>query len=75
MTHSLTAAQEGRITLPSVKVTLEGKTYKTNPVDVNILKPGKTDKLDLSIELSESTCYVGQPIEVTISFYINPAIK
>jgi len=74
MSYLLTANQAGQIQLPSVKVTLAGKTYQTNPVQVNILKPGTTDQLDLEVTLSEQQCYVGQPVIMTIKFYISADI-
>ena len=70
MGYSLTALQAGEIELPPVTVTLEGTRYKTNPVRVNILEPGTTDKLDFDVELSEQKCYVGQPVIMTVKFYV-----
>ena len=55
-------------------MTLDGKNYQTNPVEVNILKPGTTDQLDLEVSLSEQQCYVGQPVIMTIKFYISADI-
>jgi len=69
MSYSLTANEPGRIHLPPVTVTLDGKNYQTNPVEVNILKPGTTDQLDLEVTLSEQQCYVGQPVIMTVKFY------
>jgi len=74
MSYLLTANQPGQIQLPSVAVTLAGKTYQTNPVQVNILKPGTTDQLDLEVTLSEQQCYVGQPVIMTVKFYISADI-
>ena len=71
MSYSLTASQAGGIMLPSVTVILDGKKYQTNPVEVNILKPDTTDKLDLEVELSEDQCYVGQPVVMTVKFYVS----
>jgi hypothetical protein len=70
MTYSLTANTEGRIQLPPVNVTIDGNNYRTNTVQVNILRPGTTDQLDLEVTLSEKQCYVGQPVIMTINFYI-----
>jgi hypothetical protein len=75
MTYSLTAGSAGRINLPPVDVTLDGKNYTTNPVAVNILKPGTTDQLDLKVTLSEQQCYVGQPVLITIKFYFSAEIR
>jgi hypothetical protein len=74
MSFSLSAQQEGQMRLPSITVTLGGKTYQTNPVQLNILKPGMTDKLDFEVTLSEQQCYVGQPVILTVKFYISADI-
>jgi len=74
MTYTLTASQAGRIQLPSLTVEHEGKTYQTNPVAVNIIKPGTTDQLDLEVTLSQQQCYVGQPVIMTVKFYISTNI-
>jgi len=70
MSYALTAGGAGRIQLQPVTVTIDGKDYQTNPVDVNILQPGATDKLDLEVKLSDTACYVGQPVVMTVNFYI-----
>ena len=70
MSYALTAGWAGRIQLPPVTVTIDGKTYQANSVEVNILQPGNTDKLDLEVKLSDTQCYVGQPVIMTVNFYI-----
>jgi len=70
MSYSLIAGQPGPIQLPATTVTVGAKTYITNPVRVNILKPGTTDKLDFEVTLSEQKCYVGQPVVMTVKFYV-----
>jgi hypothetical protein len=74
MTYTLTASQAGSIQLPSLAVEVEGKNYQTNPVAVNIIKPGTTDQLDLEVTLSQQQCYVGQPVIMTVNFYISANI-
>jgi hypothetical protein len=70
MSYALTAGWAGRIQLPPIMVTIDGKDYQTNPIEVNILQPGNTDKLDLEVKLSDTSCYVGQPVVMTVNFYI-----
>jgi hypothetical protein len=74
MTYVLTVSREGRIQLPSLTVEVDGKTYRTNPVAVNIIKPGTTDQLDLEVSLSQQRCYVGQPVIMTVKFFISANI-
>ena len=69
MSYSLTSHRQGLIQIPSLTVTVDGKPYQTRPLQVNILKPGTTDKLDLVVTLSEQQCYVGQAVILTVKFY------
>lgn len=72
MTHLLTVNQTGRVQLPSVTVEVDGKTYHTKPVTVNVIKPGTTDRLGMEMTLSDQQCFVGQPVLLTIRFYCPP---
>ncbi len=70
MNYSLISTDPGQIVLPSVRVTVEGRVYQTNPIELNILRPGTTDKLELEVTLSDQQCYVGQPVVLTFKLYI-----
>lgn len=74
MTYTLSADSTGIKQLPAVTVTIDAEEYKTNPIKVNILEPGTTDRLDLEVTLSENKCYVGQPVIMTVKFYISADI-
>ncbi len=69
MSYLLSAGEAERIQLAPVTVTVGGTPYRTNPVEVNVLRPGTTDKLDLEVKLSEERCYVGQPVVMVVNFY------
>ena len=73
MTYALTANKAEPITLPSLTVVVDGKTYLTDPVSVNIVKPGTTDRLDIEMILSEKQCFAGQPVLLTVDFYYSAA--
>ncbi|NOR66245.1 MAG: hypothetical protein GQ528_02690, partial [Woeseiaceae bacterium] len=75
MTYSLRAGEAGPIRLPSLSVVIDGKTYRTNPVSVNVIKPSTTEQLDVVAALSEKQCFVGQPVLLTIKFYYSANIK
>jgi len=74
MTYQLTAAKAGVVHLPAVKVTVDGEVYTANPVNVKIQKPGTTNNLELVLELSKEQCYVGQPIIMTVKWFIRQNI-
>jgi len=75
MTYSLRAGEAGPIRLPSLSVVIDGKTYRTNPVTVNVIEPGTTDQLDIEMALSEQQCFVGQPVLLEIKFYFSANTK
>ncbi len=75
MSYSLRASETGIMWLPSLSVVVDGKTYRTNPVNVNVIKPGTTDQLDVVMALSEEQCFVGQPVLLTIKFYYSANSK
>lgn len=64
----LTAPPPGPVHIAPLTLTVDGMTYTTNPVAFTVAKPGTTDKLKLSVTLSEQTCYVGQPVLLSVSW-------
>jgi len=74
MSYTLTARKEGKLRLPPVTVKLDGRTYRTNAVSMTIVRPGTTDRMDLDVALSEKSCYVGQPVIMTVKLYVPPDI-
>jgi hypothetical protein len=70
LTYELIAPGPGEHVLPAVDVTVGGKLYKTNPVAFTVVEPGTTKQIDVDVELSASSCYVGQPVVLTFSFFV-----
>jgi hypothetical protein len=70
LTYQLTAPAKGSVTIPAISVTIAGRTYTTNPVDVTVAQPGTTKQLDIEANFSTDECYVGQPVVYSVSFYI-----
>jgi hypothetical protein len=64
----LTAPAPGQVRIDPVTLTVDGMEYTTNPVEFTVAKPGTTDKLKLDVMLSEQTCYVGQPILLSVTW-------
>jgi len=71
----ITPTKPGKLVLPGLDVVVDGKTYTTNPVEVTVSEPGTTDKLELTMSLSEKTCYVGQPVVMTVTWIIKSQVK
>jgi len=70
MAYQLTAPKAGTMVIPALTVEIEGRFYKTNPVGINVLKPLTSDKLGLEMILSQNKCFIGQPVTLTINWYI-----
>jgi hypothetical protein len=69
-TYQLLAPAEGEYTIPSIRVKVKGKIYQTNKVPFKVVKPGSAKQIDAELELSTQKSYVGQPIIMTLSFYV-----
>ncbi len=74
MSYALISNKPGTVAIPSLNVIVDGKVYKTNPVEVNVIEPGTTDKLELQVTLSETKCYVGQPIVINVKFFVSTEV-
>ena len=67
--YRLTPKRTGALTIPAIAVTVEGQTLRTRPIPIRAQKPAETDDLKLRLELSETDCYVGQPVVLTVTVY------
>ena len=74
MNYLLTPSEPGQSTIPAVTVEIAGEQYRTNPVQLTVLEPQTTDKLLLEAELSETTAYVGQPVILTVKWFIAASV-
>ena len=74
----------GKFTIPSIEVSIKGQTYRTNPIEINVIggksrgEPLQTDQFqnkkqapDLWIEtsLDKETAYVGEQVTLTLKFF------
>lgn len=69
--YQITAKEAGAMHLPPVTVVVGGKTYTTNAVDVTVSKPGSTDRMSVEFTVSDSKCYAGQPIVMTVRWIVS----
>ncbi len=72
---SLTPKRAGRLAIPSVKVIAGGKDFYTDPIVIQAREPEETDDFKLRMELSKNTCYVGEPVILTATWYIGKNVK
>lgn len=74
MSYSLMATKSGVLRLGGVDVTVGGQKYRTNEVTVNVVEPERTERIELEVELSKGKCYAGEPILMTVRWFIRKSI-
>ena len=73
--YALTPKRDGMLTIPALAITAAGKTLFSQPVTIKVVKPQLTDEFKLRQNLSETRCYVGQPIVFSVVWYVNRDIE
>ncbi|MCB2180439.1 MAG: BatD family protein [Desulfobulbaceae bacterium] len=68
--YTITPMKPGELVIPPIPVTVEGKTYKTRPVTIQVHKPRETEDFKLRTFLSSNTCFVGEPIIMTTTWFV-----
>lgn len=73
--YQLTPKQYGAQTIPAISVQADGQTLHTRPIRINVLEPEKTDDIRLSLFLSRNRCYVGEPVTLTVTWYLRADVR
>jgi hypothetical protein len=67
---SIAFSRAGEFIIPPAVVMVGGQEYETNEVRVTVVEPEKADDFSLSLSLSSSVAYVGEPIELTLRWML-----
>lgn len=73
--YSLTPKREGKLIIPSITVVAGGRSLLTKPIVIFASKPHETDDFKLRMRLSKSKCYVGEPTELSVIWYIGKDVE
>ncbi len=73
--YILTPLKTGRLTIPSIQVKSGSDTAWTSPVAINTKKPVETDDFKLRLTLSKESCYIGEPVILTVTWYIGKDVR
>lgn len=74
MNYNLLARKAGTIKLPSINVIVGGKVYPTEPVSVKVVEPPGTDRFELELLVPKNKCYVGEPVEISLKWFVKTEI-
>lgn len=73
--YQLTPEQTGTLTIPALFIQADGRTVRTRPITVTVLKPETTDNIKLQLFLSEDHCYMGESVTLTVIWYLRQDVR
>ena len=73
--YRLTPKREGRLTIPSISVSADGKSMATQPIMIRATPPTETNDFKLRMSLSERKAYIGQPVTLTTTWYVGKDVR
>jgi hypothetical protein len=76
----LTFAPQHNMTIPSYEVTIDGKTYKTKPLELKVVKStapkvANNNKYSLQMRANKKSVMVGEPLLVTVYFSLENGVR
>lgn len=75
ISYSLTPLKTGVLTIPSVLVTIEGEKYTTRSIPIESKEAEESNNLKLIVTLDKNRAYVGEPLQITFTWYIGMNIN
>ena len=73
--YRLTPKRAGTLPIPALTVSAEGQTARTAPIAIRVVPPVETDDFKLRLSLSERKAYVGQPVTLTVTWYVGKDVR
>jgi hypothetical protein len=73
--YRLSPKRAGNLEIPAITVRAEGQSVQTPPLTIAARKPMETDKFKLRLQLPKARCYVGEPITLTLTWYIGQPVR
>lgn len=74
-TYGLTPKREGRLRIPPLSLNIGQQSYQTQAVSILVKKPVETSDLKLRQSLDKSRVYVGEPLALTVTWYIGKDVN
>ncbi len=73
--YRLTPRAQGDVTIPAIAVKVKGRPFQTNPVRLGVNQPVETEDFKLRMSLSRGSSYVGEPVVLTVTWYIGRDVE
>ena len=75
LNYNLIARRAGNLTIPSIQVLTDRGRVKTRPIVIRAKQPAETENFKLRLSLSKHKCYVGEPVVLTVKWYLGQDVK
>ena len=70
LNYRLAARRAGQLQIPPLSISADGQSTTTQPVALRVLPPQENSDFRLRLGLSESRAFVGQPVVLTVDWFI-----
>jgi len=64
----------GILTIPSIEISANGKKARTAPIQIRVNRPAETEDFKLRLSLSNTKCYVGEPVILRAVWYVGTKV-
>lgn len=73
--YRLAARKAGELVIPSLTISTGARSVRTRSIAMRVLPPQENDDFKLRLSLSEPRVYVGQPVRLTVTWYIGREVR
>jgi hypothetical protein len=73
--YELQATRPGRLSIPAIAVTADGKTTRTQALAIVVQKPSETEDFKLRLSLSKERAFVGEQLVLEAIFYFRANVS
>jgi len=73
--YYLTPQTIGKLIIPPIPVLINNKEYLTNSITIESKAPQKSEDFKLEYSLDKTEYYIGEPIYVTVTWYLKKTIR
>lgn len=73
--YALIPRKAGHLTIPELEIKTGSGSYFTMPVTIVATPPEETSDFKLRLGLAKKSCYVGEPVKLTITWYIGKDVQ
>lgn len=73
--YAFTPRRTGRITVPPLRIVVDGKTYTAPAATVNVVEPAEAPEFTLTLTPEKKQFYVGEPIRLRLELTLGRGIR